>query len=250
MSPPPTPDAPERSAAGASSEAFLDGARTALTSVFLPVLTGTYIGIGALAHDLGFSLPWVLLTTVVIWAGPAQVILMSALGTGATAVEAALAVTLSAVRLLPMVVTVLPMMRRPGLRTWRLILPAHFIAINLWVLSLQHLPRVPRGQRTAFVNGMGVGMVIAACAATTAGYYLAANLPLLLTAALLFLTPMSFLVAIAHNARLVADRAAIVLGLVIGPVLAAQHIGLDLLWTGVGGGTLAYALHRLREALR
>lgn len=246
MSPPPALETPERSTAGA----FLDGARTALTSVFLPVLTGTYIGIGALAHDLGFSLPWVLLATVVIWAGPAQVILISALGTGASPIEAALAVTLSAVRLLPMVVTVLPMMRRRDTRTWRLILPAHFLAINVWVLSLQHLPSVRREHRIVFCNGMGVGMAVAATAATTIGYYLAANLPLLFTAALLFLTPLSFLMAIARNARLLADRAAIMLGLVIAPVLAAQHVGLDLLWTGVGGGTLAYAIHRFREAMR
>jgi predicted branched-subunit amino acid permease len=240
MSSPPAP--PQTS----SADAFLAGARTALTSVFLPVLTGTYIGIGALAHDLGFSLPWVLTTTIVIWAGPAQVILISALGTGATPLEAAIAVTLSAVRLLPMVVTVLPLMRRRETSAWRLVLPAHFIAINLWVLSLRHLPSVPREGRVAFCNGMGCGMVAAACFATTLGFFLAANLPALFTAAVLFLTPMSFLVAIAQNAKLLADRAALVLGLILGPVLAAWHVDLDLLWTGIGGGTLAYALQRLR----
>jgi len=31
-------------------------------------------------------------------------------------------------------------------------------------------------------------------------------------------------------------------------VLTASHVQLDLLWTGVGGGTLAYAVHRLRRA--
>ncbi len=233
-----------------TTEAFLAGARTALTSVFLPVLSGTYIGIGALAHDLGFSLLWVLMSTVVVWAGPAQVILISALGTGATVVEAGIAVTLSAVRLLPMVVTMLPLMRRKDTSTWRLVLPAHFIAINLWVLGLRHLPGVPREGRIAFCNGMGIGMMTAACLATIVGYYLAANLPTLFTAALLFLTPMSFLVAIAHNARMLADRGALVIGLIIGPLLAARQVQLDLLWTGIGGGTLAYGIHRVREALR
>jgi hypothetical protein len=37
---------------------------------------------------------------------------------------------------------------------------------------------------------------------------------------------------------------------VIGPVLAFSQVELDLLWTGIIGGTLAYAGHRLREAMR
>jgi hypothetical protein len=69
--------------------------------VFSLVLIGTYVGIGALAHDYGFSLVWVLLSTLLVWAGPAQVILLSALGADATPSEAALAVGLSGVRLPP-----------------------------------------------------------------------------------------------------------------------------------------------------
>jgi hypothetical protein len=32
--------------------------------------------------------------------------------------------------------------------------------------------------------------------------------------------------------------------------MAAWQVGLDLLWTGVVGGSLAYGIHRLREALK
>ena len=38
------------------------------------------------------------------------------------------------------------------------------------------------------------------------------------------------------------------LGLVIGPVLASMKVGLDLLWTGIIAGTIAYLAHRLHEA--
>ncbi len=80
------------------------------------------------------------------------------------------------------------------------------------------------------------------------GFYLAAGLPPLLAGALLFLTPLSFLMSTARNARMMIDRLALVFGLVLGPVLTAFDVGLDLMWTGVVGGTLAYAVHRLREA--
>jgi hypothetical protein len=44
------------------------------------------------------------------------------------------------------------------------------------------------------------------------------------------------------------DQLALVLGLVLGTILTATQVQLDLMWTGVGGGTLAYLVHRLREA--
>jgi predicted branched-subunit amino acid permease len=229
---------------------FFAGWRAAWSSVFSLVLIGTYVGIGALAHDYGFSLPWVLLSTLLVWAGPAQVILISALGAGATPVEAALAVGLSGVRLLPMVVSLLALIKQPDTRSRDLILPAHLTAVSMWVESLRLVPAVPRAQRVAFCNGLGTAFMAAAHGGTLIGFYLAASLPALLTAGLLFLTPMSFLVSTARNSKLLADRLALVLGLVVGPLLAYEQVGLDLMWTGIIAGSGAYGVHRLRGALR
>jgi predicted branched-subunit amino acid permease len=230
--------------------AYLAGIRAAVTSVFFYVLIGTYIGIGALAHDFGFSVGWVLLSTILIWAGPAQVILISALGAGAAHVEVAIAVGLSGVRLLPMVVALLPMLKMPNTSSWRLVMPAHFTAISMWVESLRLLPKVARENRVAFCNGIGSGLFISASSSTVVGYYLAAGLPALITAALLFLTPISFLVSTARNARDLVDKLALAFGLILGPILAWKQVDLDLVWTGIIGGTLAYAAHRFRWALR
>ena len=97
---------------------------------------------------------------------------------------------------------------------------------------------------------MGTAFSIVAGAATTAGYYLAAGLPVVLAAALLMLTPLAFLMSIAGNARALSDRLALALGLMIAPVLVWHQVQLDLLWSGLIGGTLAFGAHRLRAALR
>ena len=65
--------------------------------------------------------------------------------------------------------------------------------------------------------------------------------------AAMFITPMSFLVSTARNSRLLLEKAALALGLMIGPVLAYYKVELDLLWTGVVGGTLAYLFWRWRR---
>jgi predicted branched-subunit amino acid permease len=244
-SPPPAdPPPPSRIAT------FFAGWRAAWTSVFSLVLIGTYVGIGALAHDYGFGLWWVLLSTLLIWAGPAQVILISALGAGATPFEAGLAVGLSGIRLLPMVVSLLALIKRPDTRPRDLILPAHLTAVSMWVESLRILPTLPLDQRIAFGNGLGSAFLAAALGGTVIGFYLAASLPALLTAGLLFLTPLSFLFSTARNAKLLVDRLALGMGLVVGPLLAYGEVGLDLMWTGIIAGSCAYGVHRWRGAAR
>ena len=53
-----------------------------------------------------------------------------------------------------------------------------------------------------------------------------------------------------RNARMLVDRLALAFGLVLGPLFAWWQIGLDLMWSGIVAGTAAYAVHRVREAMR
>lgn len=231
-----------------SPAAFFSGVKSAWLSVFALVLAGTFVGIGALAHDLGFSPWWLAASTVVVWAAPAQVILISALASGSTLIEVAIGVTLTGIRLMPMVVALLPLIRGSARGMRDLLLPAHFTSISMWVESLRLLPSVAPPYRITFCNGLSAGYMGTAVAFGFVGYYLAAGLPVLFAAALLFLTPMSFLTSTARNCRVLVDRIAFVLGIVLGPLLAWYQVGLDLMWTGLLGGGIAYAAHRLRKA--
>src|SRR3981081_3859171 len=139
--------------------AFAWGIRSVASTVLTLVLFATYLGIGALAHDTHFSLGWVLASTVLVWAGPAQIILISTLGSGATVVQAAIAVGVSAIRLFPMVVSVLPLLRKPETKRRHLVLAAHSIAVTLGVECSRLLPQVPRERRIVFTHGLGCGLL-------------------------------------------------------------------------------------------
>ena len=231
-----------------TSAAFFAGARTALTSVFMLVLAGTYIGIGALTHDFGLSSWWLAISTVLVWAAPAQVILITTVTTGAALFEIALAVTLSGVRLFPMVVALMPVLRGPTTRLRDLLLPTHFTAVSMWVEFCAFC-------RPSRINGAFRSAM--ACRPATwlrrpssdlSVFIWRPDFPPLLAGGLLFLTPMSFLMSTARNARMMVDKLGLVLGLVIGPLLTLLDVSLDLMWTGLIGGTLAYLVHRVREA--
>ena len=217
------------------------------STVLTLVLFATYLGIGALAHDSHFSLGWVLGSTLLVWAGPAQIILISTLGSGAAAVQAAIAVTVSAIRLFPMVVSVLPLMRTPQTKRRHLVLATHFIAVTLWVECYRLLPKVPRERRIAFTHGLGCGLVTVCMVATTLDYGLAANLPPLFAAAILLLTPLAFLLSTARNCRQISDILALVLGIALFPLVSLLHTGVDILISGITAGTIAYGVHWWRE---
>ena len=156
--------------------AFLNGLGAAWRSIFAYVLVGNYIGIGALSYEFGFSLPWMILSTLVIWAAPAQVILISTLTT-ATLLEVAIAVGLSSARFLPMVAALVPLLKAAHTRQFQLLLPSHLTAISVWVEGMRMLPQVPRAERVPFYNGLGLGLLSAAVIGSVIGYALAARLP-------------------------------------------------------------------------
>ena len=190
-----------------------------------------------------------MLSTALQWAGPAQVILVTGLGPGTVLIETAVAVALSSVRFLPIVVSVLPLVRRENSSPWQLLVPVHFMAISVWVEAMRHAPGLPREHRIPFCNGIGTtllrprrrvhrGRLLHAVAA--AGDVRRRRH--------------------VHHADLVSDldraqrQGAAGQGGACGSasssvrVLALNHVPFDLLWTGIIAGTLAYGLHRVQRA--
>ena len=230
-----------------SAEAFRRGARAGTRSVFCFIIIGSYIGYGALAHDLGFGLLWTLLSTLLIWAAPAQVIVVSMLGSGSTLIQAAIAVALSGVRLLPMVASMLPIMKTKRTRLLDLLLPAHFTAVAIWIESQRFLPQMPRENRIPFCNGFCFTLACYGIVSTMAGYLLAAKLPPVLAVAVLFITPLSFFCSTVGNAKALSDRLAFGFGLVLAPALAALKVELSLVIAGLVAGTAGFAISRLKR---
>jgi predicted branched-subunit amino acid permease len=229
---------------------FLRGARVAATSVQGLVLLASMVGFGGLCRDIGFPIGAAMLSSALIWALPAQVLVVGGYAAGNAAPVIALAVALSSIRLFPMTAALMPYLRGRKSGVGVQLLAAHFIAVTAWIEGMRRLPSTPVDGRLPFFFGIGCLLVTSATAATLGGFLLAGSLPRSLAIGLLFLTPLSFLIQLSHNARDMVDRLALAFGLVLAPFMAEIGGRLDLLWTGLIGGTAAWVVHRFVKMRR
>lgn len=223
---------------------FLRGMR-GIVSVPALILIFTFLGFGALARESGLSVYAAALTSASLWASPGQVVLVGSMAAGVGFLGTALAVGLSAVRLLPMTVSLIPVIRAPGTARWKLFFASYFIAVTAWVFSMRTLPSLPREARFPFFAGFGVALWTSGTTTTVLGFLLAGTLPVLLSAALVFLTPIYFLTSLYGAAKLRSDRLALGLGLVLWPVFDWLIPTYALLLSGTVAGTAAFTVHRL-----
>ena len=214
------------------------------------VMAASFIGFGALVRSLDVGLLPGILSTVFVWALPGQVVFVNMYAEGAAFVAIAAAVTLTAVRLLPMVVLVISRVRVSGAPRWPLYLLAHFVAVTIWRIAEDGLEKLDRPQRVPWLLGVGLTLMVGMVAMTSAGYYLADSLPPLLAACMVFLTPAFFFISLFASASAAMDYLAIAAGAVVGPVAHRYNSDLDLLVGGLAGGTLAYVVARIAEKHR
>jgi len=211
------------------------------------VLATSSVGFGALARDTGFDLVATLVSVLVIWALPGQVILVSMMAGKASLAAAALAVTLSSVRLMPMVTSILPIVRTDQTPRWAQALVAQMIAATTWLESRRLTPQLDPEHRISFTLGHGSALMLVVLVTITGGYLLAGVLPVMLAGTLMFLIPIYFLTALFIAAALPADYLAVGLGVVFGPLFALVAPELDLLFAGLIGGTAAFWFYRWRK---
>ncbi|WP_342642210.1 AzlC family ABC transporter permease [Rhodoligotrophos ferricapiens] len=215
------------------------------------VMMSSFLGFGAFVRNLGETVDIGWYTTLFIWAMPGQVVFLTMSAQGASLIAILLGVSLTAVRLLPMVMLVLAKSRIEGERRWPEYILAHFVAITLWVIANHAWDELPRERRLPWAMGMGLAMVTGMLVTVTVGYYLSETLPPLLAIALVFLTPTFFGLSLITGAHYGFDYLAIALGGAFTPIAMAFFPELDLLLAGLTGGVLAFLiLHPRRKRVR
>ncbi len=218
---------------------FLRGVRAVLSAPAL-ILIATMVGYGGLARESGLALSETLVGVALVWALPSLLVMVSGILSGASLIACMIAVALSAVRLLPMTIAFVPLVRDPARPRWQMFFVAHFVAVTAWVFAMMRLPSLEREARIPFFLGFAISLVTANLVFVAIAYQALAAFPPVVAGALFFMTPVYFLTALWAAARHHADKLAMGAGLVLGPVFHWLEPQFDVLWAGLIGGTLAY----------
>jgi len=226
---------------GGRRAAVLAGIRRA-AGVPAVALGASFTGFGALVHQTGLSIWHALFSTATGWAQPGQVALFELYGLGASILVIAAAVTLTSVRLLPMTVTIMPLVRAPDTPRWLYYLAANWVAVTTWVFAMRDCPRMPVAQRLPYFMGFGCALWAVSLAATAIGFALAGAVPLPVTLGLVFINPIYFMLMTATDLRSRARVLAAILGAAGGPALYLLTPDWSLLLAGVGAGSLGFLL--------
>ena len=231
------------------SARFREGAREAV-GVPIAVLCAGYIGFGTLAADAGYSLTVTFFSTFVIWALPGQLVLNELYAVGAPLVAVVGAVSFTAIRLLPMTMTLMPWVRSPEHPTWRYYAAAHLVAMTTWAITMRRAPDLPPAERLKFFVGFSAVCGSSCATAGAVGYLLGHLVPHTVTLGLVFVTPLYFCVILIGDARRRVMMLALACGAIAGPFIYRIDPQWSVLATGLIGGSIAYFLNRLMGGRR
>ena len=211
------------------------------------VMGASFIGYGSMVNDVGWTFWQGTATTVLMWALPGQITLVEMFVSGAPLLAITISVAIINARLLPMVASLLPQVRRPGVPPWGYYVVANIIAVTSWVGCMLRAPDLEPERRFSYLLGYGGFLWVMSPIAGAIGYLASGLMAQPVIVALVFLNPLYFMLVFLLDVKKPGKLIALLLGAVMGPVLFLLTPDWSLLMTGLVGGSAAYFLGRSIE---
>ncbi len=220
--------------------------KAVLDSLSLPafILLSTMMGFGSLARSAGFAPEMAALATAFIWGLPGQLAMVELTATGQGVIAIVFACSLANARFFPMVVSFIPAMTRERSSFTALILYAQLLSINSWAMCLRQFPDIDPAYRKLYYVSFALTILSAAVAGTLLGYHISAILPRPLVLGLIFLSPLFFALVLCAVSG-AGERASLLLGCLMVPISHQLFPSIDLLLTGLVGGSVGFMLGRI-----
>ena len=122
-------------------------------------LGASFIAIGALLKNLGFSVQESIFSTFMIYALPGSLVMAESMLIGASLVNIFLAVWLVNARLYPMTVALMPLLMHKDQPRWKYYLSCHFIAVSSWLIVKDNYELIEKENRIDFWIGIGLSLI-------------------------------------------------------------------------------------------
>jgi len=118
-------------------------------------LGASFVAIGALLKNLGFSIQESIFSTFLTYALPGSLAMAESMLIGASIINIFLAVWLVNARLYPMTVSLMPLLIHKTQPKWKYYLSCHFIAVSSWLIMKSNYEKIEKKYRIDFWMGIG-----------------------------------------------------------------------------------------------
>jgi len=202
----------------------------------------SFIAIGALLKNIGFNIEQSILSTVLTYALPGQLVMAESFLIGASLINIFLAVWLVNARLYPMTVALMPQLKEESQPKWKYYLSCHFLAVSSWLIMKDRIETVEQKYRIDFWIGIGTGTWMTAIIATIAGYLLSDYLNQDMVIGLAIVNPVYFTCMMVGAMKNKSIGTAVILGSILGPLFFIVSPEWSILFGGLLAGTIAFII--------
>ena len=203
-------------------------------------LGASFIAIGALLKNLGFSIQESIFSTFLTYALPGSLVMAESMLIGASLINIFLAVWLVNSRLYPMTVSLMPLLIHKSQPRWKYYLSCHFIAVSSWLIMKNNYKKIEKENRIDFWIGIGIATWLIAIFSTVIGYVSADYLNKDMMLGLSIVNPIYFMCAMIGIMKTIQLSSAIILGAILGPIFYYISPEWCVLYGGITAGTIAF----------
>ena len=203
-------------------------------------LGASFIAIGALLKNIGFTIQESVFSTFLTYALPGSLVMAESMIVGASLLNIFIAVWLVNARLYPMTVSLMPLLMHRTQPKWKYYLSCHFLAVSSWLIAKDSYKKINKKHRIDFWIGIGIGTWSTAVLMTVIGYLAADYLNKDMLIGLAIVNPVYFFCMMIGAMKNLSISLAVILGTVLGPVIYLVSTEWALLFAGIIAGTIAF----------
>ena len=205
-------------------------------------LGASFIAIGALLKNIGFTIQESIFSTFLTYALPGSLIMAESMIIGASLINIFIAVWLVNARLYPMTVSLMPLLIHKSQPRWKYYLSCHFIAVSSWLIMKEKYEGVKREFRIDFWIGIGMATWSVAIISTIVGYFASDFLNKDILIGLAIINPIYFTCMMVGSMKTIKISLSIILGTILGPSFYFISPEWCILFGGIVAGTIAFLI--------
>ena len=210
-------------------------------------LAASFIAIGALLKNIGFTIQESVFSTFLTYALPGSLVMAESMIVGASLLNIFIAVWLVNARLYPMTVSLMPLLMHRTQPKWKYYLSCHFIAVSSWLIMKDNYEQINKKSRIDFWIGIGVATWSVAIISTVIGYFASDFLNRDILIGLAIINPIYFICMMLGAMKTMQISLSVILGAVLGPAFYFFSPEWSILFGGFVAGTIAFFIGEMSE---